>query len=69
MRKAYKMYIGGAFVRSESGRYVQVDETMTAGERGTKENVPRDFISRATRKKAPRAARAADTADYFVRVK
>lgn len=41
VRKAYKMYIGGAFVRSESGRYLQVVETMTPGERGTKENVPR----------------------------
>ncbi len=41
VRKAYKMYVGGAFVRSESGRYLQVSETMAAGERGTKENVPR----------------------------
>lgn len=41
VRKAYKMYIGGAFVRSESGRYLQVVETMKPGERGTKENVPR----------------------------
>lgn len=28
VRKAYKMYIGGAFVRSESGRYFQVPETF-----------------------------------------
>lgn len=41
IRKAYKMYINGAFVRSESGRYLQVAETMAPGERGTKENVPR----------------------------
>ena len=41
VRKAYKMYIGGAFVRSESGRYLQVVETMAPGERGTRENVPR----------------------------
>jgi acyl-CoA reductase-like NAD-dependent aldehyde dehydrogenase len=27
VRKAYKMYVGGAFVRSESGRYFQVAET------------------------------------------
>lgn len=47
VRKAYKMYIGGAFVRSESGRYTQVEETMnprgTSAARppGTKENIPR----------------------------
>jgi len=41
VRKAYKMYVGGAFIRSESGRYLQVVETMTPGEKGTKENVPR----------------------------
>lgn len=41
VRKAWKMYIGGAFVRSESGRYLQVVETMMPGEKGTRENVPR----------------------------
>lgn len=41
IRKAYKMYIGGAFVRSESGRYTQVVETMVPTEHGTMENVPR----------------------------
>jgi acyl-CoA reductase-like NAD-dependent aldehyde dehydrogenase len=29
--KAYKMYVGGAFVRSESGRYVQVKQAARAG--------------------------------------
>lgn len=41
IKKAWKMYIGGAFVRSESGRYLQVVETMMPGEKGTRENVPR----------------------------
>ncbi len=43
VRKAYKMYIGGAFVRSESGRYTQVEETMNPRDKstGTRENIPR----------------------------
>jgi len=40
IRKAFKMYVGGAFVRSESGRYFQVPETKAKGESGTTENVP-----------------------------
>lgn len=40
VRKAFKMYVGGAFVRSESGRYFQVPETKAKGESGTTENVP-----------------------------
>jgi len=40
VRKAFKMYVGGAFVRSESGRYFQVPETKVKGESGTAENVP-----------------------------
>src|SRR5690348_10018629 len=40
IRKAFKMYVGGAFVRSESGRYFQVSETKAKGESGTYENVP-----------------------------
>lgn len=40
VRKAYKMYLGGAFVRSESGRYFQVQETKRKGGSGTMENVP-----------------------------
>ena len=40
VRKAYKMFVGGAFVRSESGRYTQVPEWV--GRAGvTKENIPR----------------------------
>jgi acyl-CoA reductase-like NAD-dependent aldehyde dehydrogenase len=41
VRKAYKMYVGGAFVRSESGRYTQQLEDASAGEGGPRENVPR----------------------------
>jgi acyl-CoA reductase-like NAD-dependent aldehyde dehydrogenase len=40
VRKAFKMYVGGAFVRSESGRYFQVPETKAKGEHGTVENIP-----------------------------
>lgn len=57
VRKAYKMLIGGAFVRSESGRYTQVPETASAGENGPKENVPR--ASRKDARDAVSAARAA----------
>jgi acyl-CoA reductase-like NAD-dependent aldehyde dehydrogenase len=38
VRKAYKMLVGGQFIRSESGRYTQVADPMSLG--GTKENVP-----------------------------
>ncbi|HVY48988.1 MAG TPA: aldehyde dehydrogenase family protein [Minicystis sp.] len=54
VRKAWKMFVGGAFVRSESGRYTQVEEAP--GE-GTKENVPR--ASRKDGRDAVSAARAA----------
>lgn len=57
VRKAYKMYVGGAFVRSESGRYFQVDETKARGESGTRENVPRG--SRKDTRDAVKAALAA----------
>ena len=40
VRKAFKMYVGGAFVRSESGRYFQVPETKATAESGTTENIP-----------------------------
>jgi acyl-CoA reductase-like NAD-dependent aldehyde dehydrogenase len=56
VRKAYKMYVGGAFVRSESGRYIQVDETKARGETGTRENVPRG--SRKDTRDAVKAAMA-----------
>jgi acyl-CoA reductase-like NAD-dependent aldehyde dehydrogenase len=51
VRKAYKMYVGGAFVRSESGRYTQVTEAPGLT---TKENV-----SRASRKDGRDAVKAA----------
>jgi acyl-CoA reductase-like NAD-dependent aldehyde dehydrogenase len=54
IRKAYKMLIGGAFVRSESGRYTQVAESP---ESSSKENVPR--ASRKDGRDAVVAARAA----------
>ena len=54
VRKAYKMYVGGAFVRSESGRYTQVDEVPGSP---SKENVPR--ASRKDGRDAVGAARAA----------
>ncbi len=40
VRKTFKMYVGGAFVRSESGRYFQVPETKAKSQSGTVENVP-----------------------------
>ncbi len=54
VRKAYKMFIGGAFVRSESGRYTQVDEVPGSP---SKENVPR--ASRKDGRDAVLAARNA----------
>jgi acyl-CoA reductase-like NAD-dependent aldehyde dehydrogenase len=54
VRKAYKMYVGGAFVRSESGRYTQVPESPSSASR---ENVPR--ASRKDARDAVLAARAA----------
>ena len=47
--RAYKMYVGGAFIRSESGRYYQVSG-MTTGSADTEVvNIPlgsRFFIKR-----------------------
>jgi acyl-CoA reductase-like NAD-dependent aldehyde dehydrogenase len=57
VRKAFKMFIGGAFVRSESGRYTQVPETAHAGESSSRENVPR--ASRKDGRDAVTAARNA----------
>jgi acyl-CoA reductase-like NAD-dependent aldehyde dehydrogenase len=54
VRKAYKMFIGGAFVRSESGRYTQVTEAPGLT---TKEN-----IARASRKDGRDAVKAAAAA-------
>jgi acyl-CoA reductase-like NAD-dependent aldehyde dehydrogenase len=55
VRKAYKMLVGGQFVRSESGRYIQVTDPMELG--GTKENVP--WASRKDVRDAVVAARGA----------
>jgi acyl-CoA reductase-like NAD-dependent aldehyde dehydrogenase len=54
IRKAWKMYVGGAFVRSESGRYTQVAEKPSSE---SKENVPR--ASRKDGRDAVVVARAA----------
>jgi delta 1-pyrroline-5-carboxylate dehydrogenase len=39
--KAYKMYVGGAFVRSESGRYFQVTNAAAVGADPEHVNIPR----------------------------
>jgi acyl-CoA reductase-like NAD-dependent aldehyde dehydrogenase len=57
IRKAYKMYIGGAFVRSESGRTAQVVDRSKGPGQGSKENVP--VASRKDGRDAVAAARAA----------
>ena len=41
VNKAYKMYVGGAFVRSESGRYLQVQAAAERGADPGTVNVPR----------------------------
>ncbi len=56
VRKTYKLYIGGAFVRSESGRY---DETGAFNfPRGSRKDV-RDAIAAARKAAGPWAARTA----------
>ena len=54
VRKAYKMYVGGAFIRSESGRCTQMAETMGGA---SMENFPR--ASRKDARDAVGIARAA----------
>lgn len=39
VQKTYKMFVGGQFIRSESGRYFQVSDVSGAGQ-GTVENLP-----------------------------
>jgi acyl-CoA reductase-like NAD-dependent aldehyde dehydrogenase len=58
--KAYKMYVGGAFVRSESGRYLQTKgaEDHDAGADAAVVNVPRG--SRKDARDAVVAAKAAE---------
>jgi len=60
VRKTYKLWIGGAFVRSESGRY----DRATASEDGPTVNIPRasrkdvrDAVAAAREAAAPWAAR------------
>jgi len=56
VRKTYKLYINGAFVRSESGRY---DETDTVNyPRGSRKDV-RDAVAAARKAAGPWAARTA----------
>lgn len=61
VRKAYKMLIGGAFVRSESGRYSQVPEVVSSG-RGARGSASMENIPRASRKDARDAVVAARSA-------
>jgi acyl-CoA reductase-like NAD-dependent aldehyde dehydrogenase len=57
VRKAYKMFVGGAFVRSESGRYFQVEESKGDKSSSSKENIP--LGSRKDARDAVLAAHAA----------
>jgi len=41
INRAYKMYVGGAFVRSESGRYFQVKAALAKGADPNVLNIPR----------------------------
>lgn len=56
VQKAYKIYVGGAFVRSESGRYVQVTD-VAGDEVGLVENVA--LSSRKDGRDAVKAAHGA----------
>jgi acyl-CoA reductase-like NAD-dependent aldehyde dehydrogenase len=62
VRKTYKLYVGGAFVRSESGRYDRAlgadDEHVANVPRGSRKDV-RDAMSAARRAAGPWAARTA----------
>ena len=62
VQKAYKMYVGGEFIRSESGRYQQVTDALT----GERENAPRasrkdarDAVTKGHAAFAPWSARTA----------
>ncbi|HEV3053787.1 MAG TPA: aldehyde dehydrogenase family protein [Solirubrobacteraceae bacterium] len=56
VRKTYKLWIGGAFVRSESGRYDKAGATNIP--RGSRKDV-RDAVAAARKAAAPWAARTA----------
>jgi acyl-CoA reductase-like NAD-dependent aldehyde dehydrogenase len=62
VRKTYKLYIGGAFVRSESGRYDRAlgadDEHVANVPRGSRKDV-RDAMAAARKAAGPWAARTA----------
>lgn len=63
VRKTYKLWIGGAFVRSESGRYDQVaagpgDDTQVNFPRASRKDV-REAVSAARKAAGPWAARTA----------
>ncbi|MDQ6822457.1 MAG: aldehyde dehydrogenase family protein [Actinomycetota bacterium] len=66
VRKTYKLWIGGAFVRSESGRYDHASTTPQDGEHGQMVNVPRasrkdvrDAVAAARNAAGPWSARTA----------
>ena len=62
IRKTYKLYVGGAFVRSESGRYDRAlgadDEHVANVQRASRKDV-RDAMSAARKAAGPWAARTA----------
>jgi acyl-CoA reductase-like NAD-dependent aldehyde dehydrogenase len=62
VRKTYKLYVGGAFVRSESGRYDRAlgpdDEPVANVPRGSRKDV-RDAMAAARKAAGPWAARTA----------
>src|ERR671932_2485146 len=62
VRKTYKLYVGGAFVRSESGRYDRAlgadDEHVANVPRGSRKDV-RDAMAAARKAAGPWAARTA----------
>jgi acyl-CoA reductase-like NAD-dependent aldehyde dehydrogenase len=62
VRKTYKLYVGGAFVRSESGRYDRAlnadDEPVANVPRGSRKDV-RDAVAAARKAAGPWAARTA----------
>jgi acyl-CoA reductase-like NAD-dependent aldehyde dehydrogenase len=62
VRKTYKLYVGGAFVRSESGRYDRAlgadDEHVANVPRGSRKDV-RDAMTAARKAAGPWAARTA----------
>jgi acyl-CoA reductase-like NAD-dependent aldehyde dehydrogenase len=66
VRKTYKLWIGGAFVRSESGRYDHASTATRDGRHGQMVNVPRasrkevrDAVAAARKAAGPWSARTA----------